>query len=157
MEDLLSLPKKRRTKRMERKIVRKYQSLYRRMRRRDLIAMYVAIGELTDSDMLISLYRRLSGRQKIPPRPSMAEWLATEVGFKKLSELMSFKLVRFCTNCGLPMGWGYCVDLGVEYFCCEECLQKHYRPGKIEKMFEEGQLDLYPSYWIDFITEAYKP
>ena len=142
---------------MERKVIRKYRQIHRRMLRRDMIAMYVAIGELTDSEGLAALFRKYSGRSRTLPRHRMAEWLIREVGFKVLREEYEFKLVRFCTGCGMPMGWGYSVEVGEEYFCCEECLHKHYLPKEVEEMFTEGLLELFPSYWIDFLTEKYHP
>ena len=30
---------------------------------------------------------------------------------------------RICSACGKPMNKGYCIEGGMEYYCCDECLR----------------------------------
>lgn len=49
---------------MERKIIKKYKLIHRRMLKRDLIGLYVAIEELTDSDKPIQCTGNAQERAK---------------------------------------------------------------------------------------------
>lgn len=56
--------------------------------------------------------------------------------------------VRHCNECGKEMWQGYCIDNGMEYYCCEDCLNKN--------ITEEEWADLYASgdsYYTDWFEE----
>ena len=58
--------------------------------------------------------------------------------------------VRECDECGKEMWDGFCVENGMEYYCSEECLHKHYTDEEWEEMCDDGNGD---SYWTDWYDE----
>lgn len=64
---------------------------------------------------------------------------------------LGLKYKRICSECGKPMDEGYCIDSGMEYFCSDECLHKHYTPEEWKEMYGEGDND---SYWTKWEGES---
>ena len=62
---------------------------------------------------------------------------------------------RYCDECGVEMWDGYCIENGMEYYCSEECLHKHYNDEEWEELYYDGNGD---SYWTEWYEEeeAYK-
>lgn len=58
--------------------------------------------------------------------------------------------VRHCDECGKEMWDGFCIDSGMEYYCSEECLHKHYTDEEWDEMYDNGNSD---SYWTDWYYE----
>lgn len=55
--------------------------------------------------------------------------------------------LRICNECGNVMNEGYCIDNGLEYYCSEECLHKHYTEEEYLKMYDNGNGDSYYTEW----------
>lgn len=55
---------------------------------------------------------------------------------------------RICSECGKHMYEGYCVDNGVEYYCSDECLHKHYTEEEWNEMYSDDG-DSYWTTWYD--------
>ena len=53
--------------------------------------------------------------------------------------------VRRCSECGRVMYEGYCVDDGMEYYCSDECLEKHFTAEEWEQAYDEGW-----GYWTEW-------
>lgn len=61
--------------------------------------------------------------------------------------------MRICNECGKHVKEsGYVVENGVEYYCSNDCLHKHYTPSEWEKMYDNGSGD---SYWTTWDREQY--
>lgn len=58
-------------------------------------------------------------------------------------------ICRICSECGKRMDEGYCVDNGLEYYCSDECLRKHYTQEQWEMMYDNGDGDSYWTTWYD--------
>lgn len=56
---------------------------------------------------------------------------------------------RKCDECGKEMKAGYVIEGGVEYFCSDECLHKHYTDEEYLEMYDEGNGDTYWTEWDD--------
>lgn len=54
---------------------------------------------------------------------------------------------RECSECGKEMNEGYCIENGLEYYCSDECLHKHYTEEEYEEMYDDGNGD---SYWTEW-------
>lgn len=54
---------------------------------------------------------------------------------------------RKCNECGKYIYEGYCIDNGIEYYCSDECLHKHYTEEEYEEMYDDGNGD---SYWTEW-------
>ena len=50
---------------------------------------------------------------------------------------------RICTECGAVITEGYCIAGGLEYYCDDECLHKHYTPEEREERYDDGNSDSY--------------
>ena len=59
------------------------------------------------------------------------------------------KEYRTCSECGKQMSAGYVIDGGMEYFCSDECLHKHYTDEEYLEMYDEGNGDSYWTEWDD--------
>lgn len=55
--------------------------------------------------------------------------------------------LRECSECGKEMTEGYCIDNGLEYYCSEECLHKHYTEEEYLEMYDNGNGDSYWTMW----------
>jgi len=119
------------------------------MHQREIISWYVLRGELIDSEDLNFCYKSLGGPQYIKSRAGKAEWLIKHYSALTLSEYIDLEYVRICTHCGKPMGWGYCIGDGCEYYCSEECLTQHYSDEEWQEMYNKGKGDSYYTAWID--------
>lgn len=56
-----------------------------------------------------------------------------------------FFSTRYCNHCGEVMQKGYCINQGIEYYCCDSCLHEHYTPEKYNELYREG--DSFYSEW----------
>ena len=55
--------------------------------------------------------------------------------------------MRTCSECGKKMVQGYCIDNGMEYYCSDECLHKHYTEEEYLEMYDDGNGDTYWTEW----------
>lgn len=56
---------------------------------------------------------------------------------------------RVCSECGCRFSEGYCVDSGMEYYCSDECLHKHYTDEEWEDLYNNGESDSYWTSWVE--------
>lgn len=73
----------------------------------------------------------------------------TTIGAKEI--LKQYKedcFVRHCNECGKEMWEGYCIDNGLEYYCCADCLDKNYTEEEWEDLYATGD-----SYYTDWFEE----
>jgi hypothetical protein len=56
---------------------------------------------------------------------------------------------RICDECGKEMTSGYCINGGMEYYCCDECLHKHYSTEEYKEMYDDGNGESYWTEWDD--------
>lgn len=69
---------------------------------------------------------------------------------KKDSALKGCETMRICNHCGKELNLnGYVVDNGMEYYCCDQCLNAHYTPEEWAKMYNNGDGDSYWTEWED--------
>jgi hypothetical protein len=54
---------------------------------------------------------------------------------------------RKCNNCDESMKEGFVINGGCEYYCNEECLNKHYSKKTYTEMYNKGNSD---TYWTTF-------
>lgn len=54
---------------------------------------------------------------------------------------------RTCSECNKPMNEGYCIENGMEYYCSDECLHKHYTQEEYLKMYDNGNGNSYWTQW----------
>lgn len=57
---------------------------------------------------------------------------------------------RFCSECNKQMNEGYCINDGLEYYCSDECLHKHYTEEEYLQMYDNGNGDSYWTVWEDW-------
>lgn len=57
---------------------------------------------------------------------------------------------RVCFECGDLMEYGYCVYGGLEYYCSDKCLHKHYTDEEWQQMYDNND-DCYYTDWSDEI------
>lgn len=55
--------------------------------------------------------------------------------------------MRKCNECGKYMTCGYVIENGMEYYCSEECLNKHYTEEEYLNMYDDGEGDSYYTEW----------
>lgn len=58
---------------------------------------------------------------------------------------------RICSECGKEMTKGYVIEGGCEYYCCDECLHKHYTDEEYLELYDDGNGD---SYWTEWDEEG---
>lgn len=63
---------------------------------------------------------------------------------------------RYCDECGELMWDGYCIENGMEYYCSDECLHKHYTEEEWDEMYDEGNGDSYYTDWYEEMEEYNK-
>lgn len=56
---------------------------------------------------------------------------------------------RICSECKKEMDKGYCIDNGLEHYCSDECLHKHYTEEEYEELYDDGNGDSYYTEWED--------
>lgn len=56
---------------------------------------------------------------------------------------------RTCSECGAEMDQGYVIEGGLEYYCGETCLHKHYTPEEWDEMYSDDG----DSYWTEWEDE----
>ena len=54
---------------------------------------------------------------------------------------------RACSHCDKHMKEGYCIENGLEYYCGDECLHKHYTEEEYNELYDDGNGD---SYWTEW-------
>lgn len=54
---------------------------------------------------------------------------------------------RTCSECGKDMTEGYCIENGLEYYCSDECLHKHYTDDEYNELYDNGYGDSYYTEW----------
>lgn len=121
----------------------------RLMTQRERIAWYVLRGELLESKSLNIAYKDLGGANSIKGKAARAEWLMENASPGELDMYINFEYIRICSHCGKPMGWGYCIDGGGEYYCSEECLHQHFSEEEYQQLYNDGNSDTYFTCWID--------
>ncbi len=52
---------------------------------------------------------------------------------------------RYCSECGNEMTQGYCINDGLEYYCNDDCLHKHYTQEEYDKMYDSDY-----AYWTEW-------
>lgn len=57
--------------------------------------------------------------------------------------------IRKCDECGKEINAGYVIDGGMEYFCSDDCLHKHYTDEEYLEMYDDGNGDTYWTEWDD--------
>lgn len=50
---------------------------------------------------------------------------------------------RRCSECGSLMCEGYCVSMGAAYYCCDQCLYKHFTPSEWQQECENDDQSYY--------------
>jgi hypothetical protein len=55
--------------------------------------------------------------------------------------------MRKCSECGKGMNEGYCIEQGTDYYCSDECLNKHISPKDWDELYDDGNGD---SYWTEW-------
>ncbi len=58
--------------------------------------------------------------------------------------------MRTCSECDKKMMEGYVIDGGLDYYCSDECLHKHFTEEEWEEMYDEGNSE---SYWTEWEEE----
>ena len=58
-------------------------------------------------------------------------------------------MIRRCDHCGKPMREGYVLWGGLEYYCTDECLHKHYTAEEWNEMYSDDG-DSYWTEWDDY-------
>lgn len=58
------------------------------------------------------------------------------------------RYARICCSCNRGMNEGYVIESGIEYYCSDECLQRHYSPQQWAEMYTEDG-DSYYTEWDD--------
>lgn len=51
--------------------------------------------------------------------------------------------MRRCNECNQEMNSWYCIDWGMEYYCSDECLHKHYTEEERLNMYDDWNSDSY--------------
>lgn len=64
-------------------------------------------------------------------------------------ELSILESDRHCYECDKEMYSGYVIENGMEYYCSEECLHKHYTEEEFLQMYDDGNGDSYWTEWED--------
>ena len=57
--------------------------------------------------------------------------------------------VRTCNECGKEMWEGYCIENGMEYYCCADCLDKNYTDDEWADLYANGDGDSYYTDWYE--------
>lgn len=60
---------------------------------------------------------------------------------------LEYEELRVCSECGKFMDSGYVIENGLEYYCNNECLHKHYSDDEYNKMYDNGNGDSYWTSW----------
>ena len=120
-------------------------------------SQYDRFGEITLDDMPTDLSLKDMAKHLIKilvdnmqPDPEVlaeAVWdLFMPVPFPSLEEM---DYPRTCSHCGNGMYEGYCIDAGLEYYCSDECLHKHYTEEEYLELYDDGNGDSYWTEWED--------
>lgn len=62
-------------------------------------------------------------------------------------EMWEEEHTRVCTECGERFTEGYCIENGLEYYCGDECLHKHYSDDEYNELYDDGNGDSYYTTW----------
>lgn len=60
---------------------------------------------------------------------------------------LEYEELRVCSECDKSMENGYVIENGLEYYCSDECLHKHYPDDEYNKMYDNGNGDSYWTSW----------
>lgn len=55
--------------------------------------------------------------------------------------------MRICDECKNKMNSGYVIENGLEYYCSDECLHKHYTEEEYLELYDNGNGDSYYTEW----------
>lgn len=91
----------------------------------------------------ISLIEKLNNLIKEKSKIEKCDFL---VSIQELLERFALE-VRICTSCLSLMIQGYVIDGGMDYYCCDECLEKDMTLEEFEKAYGDGSTDTYWTEW----------
>jgi hypothetical protein len=57
--------------------------------------------------------------------------------------------MRKCSECSTEMMEGFVIDGGIDYYCSNECLNKHYTQEEWQDIYNDGNSDSYWTEWED--------
>lgn len=77
--------------------------------------------------------------------------IALELAIKIIEE--NKDNMRVCSDCGKLMTTGYCIENGLEYYCSDECLHKHYTNEEYINLYDDGNGDSYHTEWENYSYE----
>lgn len=63
--------------------------------------------------------------------------------------------IRHCDECGKEMWDGYCIGAGIEYYCSDECLHKHYTQEEWEEMYEDDGDNYYTEWYEEYSPKCF--
>ena len=89
--------------------------------------------------LIIPKGQRQGGRRRVSITLNVQQ-VYTSFGQKK--KLKNIK-------CGKDMDEGYYIDNGLEYYCSDECLHKHYTEEEYEEMYDDSNGYSYWTEWED--------
>lgn len=92
-----------------------------------------------DDDLSWTVKNLHSGKWEKAVRPPYV----TDVD-QKTRSIVKMEARRTCNECGSAMDSGFVVYDGEEYYCCNECLEKHYAKDDYESMYADGD-----AYWTE--------
>ena len=55
--------------------------------------------------------------------------------------------MRICSECKNKMNRGYVIENGLEYYCSDDCLHKHYTEKEYLELYNNGEGDSYYTEW----------
>ena len=55
--------------------------------------------------------------------------------------------MRICSECKNEMNKGYIIENGIEYYCSDDCLHKHYTEKEYLELYNNGEGDSYYTEW----------
>ena len=62
---------------------------------------------------------------------------------------------RICDVCHKPMIEGYCIESGVSYYCCDECLHQDMTEDEYEELYNDVRGETYYTSWLE-LSEMFK-
>ena len=77
-----------------------------------------------------------------------------DIGFKYIGDFdyhfFKDEEFRVCSECGDVMIDGYVINDGDEYYCCDECLHKHYTEEEYLNLYYDGDFDGESTYYTQW-------
>ena len=109
--------------------------------------------EVLASSNLESLFHQLikdnGGLEAKDIQEFMADYVIGHSTTDILVDELDLEHIRCCSECGNPMYEGFCIESGAEYYCSEECLQKHLSEEEYNDLYDDGKGDSYWTSWLD--------